>query len=733
MNEQNGGSAAVCYQDFLDHLFDEFRIITCQILRFTKRWQKAGQVQDNSTRGLFVEEGEVFSALQSLIGIEAGVAGDPEIVDLDRMIQSKRQDISARLAATGPEATHFPLLRVARIFGLTPPEVDLLVMAMATEVDRRYERIFAFLNDDLTRKAPTIGLALELLQDDLRPRILGWQMFSHAAPLVAYSLIQIHDGAREGISQKSTFAIDERIRRYLLGDTGLSQLQSVGLNINYPSNEGTEKAEGHETREKMLGIIQATAGEARRRLIFWLYGKSEEEKFRSAMSISQQVGLPLISADLEEILAEPDHSLAIRNVFREAALQSGFMFLWKGDCLYRDSERAESLRRALFRVMETLSWVTFFSAETLWIPEGAEQLCRWYPFALDFPSYMERRKIWSEELSGSSLSPLDIDTLASRFTFEAGKIRDVIAYAKALANGDGITADDIYCACRAQSGQRLSAFAKRVTPRFKLEDIVLPEDSRNQLKEICRHIRHRHTVYFTWGFEKRLALGKGLNILFSGLSGTGKTMAANIIANEFNLTMYQIDLSSVVSKYIGETEKNLNRIFREVASGDVILFFDEADALFGKRSEVKDAHDRYANIEINYLLQKMEDHEGIVILATNLSKNLDEAFLRRLHYSVEFPFPVEKHRLLIWQRIFPDETPLDPDIDFSFLAERFKLSGGNIKNVAVTAAFYAAEDETPVAIHHIILAVKREMQKMGRLCVKGDFGKYFELVEGEGT
>ena len=202
-------------------------------------------------------------------------------------------------------------------------------------------------------------------------------------------------------------------------------------------------------------------------------------------------------------------------------------------------------------------------------------------------------------------------------------------------------------------------------------------------------------------------------------------MAADIIANEFNLSMYQIDLSSVVSKYIGETEKNLNRIFREAASGDVILFFDEADALFGKRSEVKDAHDRYANIEINYLLQKMEDHEGIVILATNLSKNLDEAFLRRLHHSIEFPFPEERQRLLIWKEIFPGDAPLAADIDYSFLAERFKLSGGNIKNVALTAAFYAADEIVGLRCAISSWRCKREMQKMGKLCVKGDFGKYY--------
>jgi SpoVK/Ycf46/Vps4 family AAA+-type ATPase len=211
-------------------------------------------------------------------------------------------------------------------------------------------------------------------------------------------------------------------------------------------------------------------------------------------------------------------------------------------------------------------------------------------------------------------------------------------------------------------------------------------------------------------------------------------MAADIIASEFRLDMFKVDLSSVVSKYIGETEKNLNRIFREAESGNIVLFFDEADALFGKRSEVKDAHDRYANIEINYLLQKMEEHEGIVILATNLGKNLDEAFLRRMHFTVEFPFPDERQRALIWRKIFPEKAPLSDDIDMAFLASRFKLAGGNIKNIALAAAFYAAGESSEIRMRHIVLAARREYQKLGKLCVKGDFGEYYDLIkEGAAT
>ena len=221
-----------------------------------------------------------------------------------------------------------------------------------------------------------------------------------------------------------------------------------------------------------------------------------------------------------------------------------------------------------------------------------------------------------------------------------------------------------------------------------------------------------------------------MNVLFAGPSGTGKTMSAQIIAGELGLDLYRIDLSTVVSKYIGETEKNLGRIFREAEDSNSILFFDEADALFGKRSEVRDSHDRYANIEISYLLQKMEEYQGIVILATNFRKNIDDAFVRRLHFAVEFPFPDEEYRLQIWQKVFPQEAPLGQDADLELLARQFKVSGGNINNIGVTSAFLAAQDGQVIKMEHLIRATKREYQEMGKLLVESDFGSYIDLVKG---
>jgi SpoVK/Ycf46/Vps4 family AAA+-type ATPase len=272
--------------------------------------------------------------------------------------------------------------------------------------------------------------------------------------------------------------------------------------------------------------------------------------------------------------------------------------------------------------------------------------------------------------------------------------------------------------------------AHHIQPVYTWDDIILPPDPLVQLREICYAVQYRPTVYTQWGFEQKLSRGKGTNAIFTGPSGTGKTMAAEIIANELGLDLYKIDLSAVVSKYIGDTEKNLERIFHEAQTSNAILFFDEADALFGKRSEVKDAHDRYANIEIAYLLQRIEEYDGIVILATNMKKNMDEAFVRRMQFTLEFPFPEEADRLRIWSKIWPTETPRGDDLDLAFMARQFKLTGGNIKNIALAAAFLAAADSSRVKMAHLIQATKREYQKMGKLCTQAEFGLYFHLVQG---
>ncbi|OXM63535.1 ATPase [Amycolatopsis vastitatis] len=304
--------------------------------------------------------------------------------------------------------------------------------------------------------------------------------------------------------------------------------------------------------------------------------------------------------------------------------------------------------------------------------------------------------------------------------------RDQIRLVGAAAGGDPARLE---AGVRRLAGGHLDGLAVRIRPRRRPEDLVLPDDRTAQLDELVARFRLRRIVYDEWGFAPVAAAG--VVALFAGPSGTGKTLAAEIVAGRLGLDLYKVDLSSVVSKYIGETEKNLERIFGAASAGDLVLFFDEADALFGKRSEVSDAHDRYANIEVAYLLQRLEAYQGLVVLATNLQRNIDDAFLRRISVAVDFEPPDERRRRLIWERAFPAGAPLGERLDFDFLARQFRVTGGVIRNAALGAAFLAAEDGAAVTMDRVALALKREFQKLGRLRTEAEFGPYFPLVNGD--
>ncbi|MFD0744915.1 ATP-binding protein [Phytohabitans flavus] len=300
--------------------------------------------------------------------------------------------------------------------------------------------------------------------------------------------------------------------------------------------------------------------------------------------------------------------------------------------------------------------------------------------------------------------------------------REQLRLVAAAATADG---GQVAPAVRRLAGGHLDGVAVRVRPRRGWDDLILPAEEAAQLRELAARHRGRETVYGQWQFSPLPSAG--VVALFAGPSGTGKTLAAEVVAGDLGLDLYKVDLSAVVSKYIGETEKNLERIFGAAAAGDLVLFFDEADALFGKRSEVSDAHDRYANIEVAYLLQRLETYEGLVVLATNLQRNIDPAFLRRISVAVDFTAPEENERRAIWARAFPPSAPAS-DLDLDFLARQFKITGGVISNAALGAAFLAAAEDSPITMRHAVLSVKREFQKLGRLRTEKEFDRYFDLV-----
>jgi hypothetical protein len=342
------------------------------------------------------------------------------------------------------------------------------------------------------------------------------------------------------------------------------------------------------------------------------------------------------------------------------------------------------------------------------------------------PSFAERRTAWA-----ATTGIDDVDDVAAKFRLSVGHIGDAAAVARlaAATRGEGVPQQaDLDLGARRASSTRLAELASRLDSPFGWNDLVIADRQLEVLRSISAYLRHRDLVLSGWGYERTVARTQGIKVLFAGESGTGKTMAGQVLARDLGLDLFRLDLATVVSKYIGETEKNLDRVFSAAEGSNAILFFDEADALFGKRSEVRDAHDRYANIEVAYLLQKMEGYPGAVILATNFRQNMDDAFLRRLDVVVDFPFPEPDDRERIWRLVLPDAAPTAADIDVRFLAERFKLSGGSIRNCSLTAAFMAADAGGEIRMEHLVRAVALEYNKLGRLTIEADFEQFFGVI-----
>jgi SpoVK/Ycf46/Vps4 family AAA+-type ATPase len=630
---------------------------------------------------------------------------------------------------------------LADSYGLSKFDLDLLLVALAPDVDLRYERLYAYLQDDVSRRRPSVDLALNLLCPTAGIKVRRRAHLAPEAPLVRHGLIHLIPDANRPASPLLAhyLKVDEQIVRWLLGERSLDDrlisfsdfvVQGISLS-NLSLND--------EVEQTIRSLIDR-ADNRRRAMLVYLQGAPGAGQRQIAEAMANETGLFLLAADLSRAVngtaADFDHLL--RLLFREAYLQNALLFLDGIDALH-----GEDLIRHRQCLLESLSEtfvITLLSGRRTWgsfshdgQSVGSKSLGV-MTVRVPSPDFEQRRNYWQSNLSAAEIQLADeeLAALSGRFRLTPDRIADAVATARnrydwtdaSIQAETSATSDErteiewfgrLQTAARQQSSQDLSSLALKIEPHYAWSDIVLPGDTFRQLREICSRVTNSHEVLGKWGFGKKLAHGKGVSALFAGPSGTGKTMAADIIANELGFDLYKIDLAGVVSKYIGETEKNLNRIFTAAENANAILFFDEADALFGKRSEVHDSHDRYANIEISYLLQKMEQYEGVAILATNLRQNLDDAFVRRLAFTVHFPFPDEADRRRIWEGLWPRAAQLGNDVEFGFFASQFKLSGGNIKNIALAAAFLAASDGGMVTMKHLFHATQREYQKLGKI------------------
>ncbi len=683
-----------------------------------------GAVADDEYRGLYIPDAEVEILAAQMPAIP------PDLAEQRTALTAQR----ATLEAAARTAAHIPpLLRLAQLFTLTSLESDILLLALAPELDLRYERLYAYVQDDVTRKRPSIDLALRMLVPDPEALLAARAVFAPGAPLLRHRLIQlVDDGQRQASTLARFIKIGERLTAELLQQPEVEALISPFVSLSQPTRTFDQLI----LPPDLVMRLRQVASAPTQRLVLALQGSYGSGRRAVTEALCTELRLPLLAVDLPRLRdSELAPVEALCYLVREATLQ-GAALLWQRADLLLTDDAPGPWRQAFLTTLIEHPGRSFLSLDGAWEPHGALPGVTYLRLELPAPSFSERELIWQQRLASAAPSAEVLQALASTFRLSGGQIRDAVAMAGALAHWHDqpltpqLTPQDLYAACRAQSSGKISTLAHKIKGIYTWDDIVLPPDSICQMREICLQVRHRRTVLERWGFDRHLAMGKGVNVLFAGQSGTGKTMAAEIIAADLGLELYKVDLSSLVSKYIGETEKNLDRIFTAAREANAILFFDEADAIFGKRSEVKDAHDRYANIEVGYLLQKMEEYDGVVILATNLRKNLDDAFVRRLHVAIDFPFPEEPDRLRIWSKVFPADAPLAEGVDAALLARQFKLAGGNIRNIALLSAYLAAEDGDIITMSHLIRAIKREYQKLGKLVTAAEFGQWMSIVKG---
>jgi len=607
--------------------------------------------------------------------------------------------------AAGSMSAPPALETLCAVFGLTPFERDLLLMCAGVEMDSTFAALCAAAHGDPRRAHSTFGLALAALPG------AHWSAIPPAAPLRYWRLVEVGTG---DVLTTSPLRIDERVLHYLAGVTHLDErLQGLVEPVSAPA----ELPPSHRTLvHKITTLWSRTGGELVVPTI-QLCGDEDAGKREVAAASSAALGLRLHAIRAADIPAAVVERETLTRLWEREAVLSGSALLL--DC--EDSESSVDLPPALSFVERLHSVLIVTGREPLRARE--RPLVR---LDVDKPSVTEQRDLWqkvlvplSQELNGQ------IEGLAAQFNLGVQQIR--AASTEALAGlthrREEVPASSIlWEACRAQARPRLEGLAEWIDPVAGWDDLVLPEPQRQILRNIAAHFRQRARVYEAWGFAAKGARGLGISALFSGASGTGKTMAAEVLANELQLDLYRIDLSQVVSKYIGETEKNLRRVFDAAEGGGAILLFDEADALFGKRSEVRDSHDRYANIEVSYLLQRMEAYRGLAVLTSNMKNALDPAFMRRIRFVVQFPFPDAEQRAEIWRRVFPASTPTE-GLDASRLA-RLNVTGGNIRNIALGAAFLAADAGEPVRMVHLLHAARGEYAKLEKPLTEAEMGSW---------
>lgn len=593
------------------------------------------------------------------------------------------------------------LRRLARTAGLDDLDLDLLLTSLLPDLDSRFERLYGYLNDDVSRRRATTGLALDVVGTaaaDARARA----RLDPAGPLARSGLLHVEDTDRPFLTRG--LRVPDRVAAHLLGSREAApELTPYLLEPHpYPVPLATRLARALTAGTGLLHLREHAPGTG----------------ISVGAAALAELGLGALAIDLAAVPEHPSPVELFRVAAREAMLSDAGLVAGPVEALARTAPDA-------VRLLTTASVPVILTGSDTWDPQWSTTA----PLSMDVLPLdpAERAAVWAEHL-GEDLGALD--GLAEHLALAPAQVARAVRTARTAATVDGtpLGPEHLRLGVQAQNAAGLERLARRIRPQVGWDDLVVTPVVRSALAGVTARARHRHTVLTTWRMRRGGGRGVGITALFAGESGTGKTMAAEVIAHDLGLDLYTVNLATVVDKYIGETEKNLERIFTEAAGVSAVLFFDEADAVFGKRSSVKDAHDRYANIESAYLLQRLESFDGLAVLATNLRANIDEAFTRRLDAIIDFAAPTEALRLELWEHCLAPPLPVADDLDLGYCARSFELAGGDIRSASTTAAYLAAAAGRPVQMGDLVAAVQQEYRKLGRLVLEREFGDYQELL-----
>ena len=680
---------------------------------------------------------------QGLIGRDPVAAISGVEHDLDALtdeLSKATHNLQARCDATPDKPA---LLKLQKTFELDDFERDILLLALAPALDATFSSLYGRLKGLTYRHPLDIDIALTVLCDSFEERISRRKAFTKSGRLLRHNLLMVGRGMNSGEGDEFLglqLGLPGRLVTLFVGhegqdDTlqGFSRLieptETLDRVILPPAEKHriVELVALHDAYMEALGVWGlAEAIPYGRGVVMLFSGPSGTGKTLTARAVANNLGRPLLLVDTSRIMSSRQGMEGnLDNLLREARLQGAVLFFDECEALFTSSQRMTGQLSALLTALERFDGVVILATNVPGMLDPALERRILYRVNFEIPSPSMREAIWDVHLPESLPTAPDVDTnyLGRRFEFTGGYIKNAVllaagtAAARTASSGEPspVCQADLMRAAYSQLRSRLNKFADREVADLRMSDLILPDDIKDQVKEVIEAVSAQQIVFREWGFGRKFNKGKGLSALFDGDPGTGKTLSAEIIAAELGMTLFRVNVANVVSKYIGETEKNLTKVFAEARSAQSVLLFDEADSLFSKRVEVKGSNDRFANMEINVLLQLIERYDGLVILTTNLKKSIDPAFERRLSFKINFPFPEPDIRAAIWERLLPEEAPVSDDIDFDLLGKYFELTGGSIKNSVLRAAYRAVATGQSLSMELFADAAKRECQAAGKL------------------